>query len=318
VESELRPYGRLRACISLANTHPTRAASTEGSVARRRALTKRQSAKGTPALAYEHHQAWSERLCTGTLTTPPLLCPHRLALPPRPWRSPVRRAHAPVCLQHPRAALLARLHCCRQLWCWSSARLCCQRGNTSVREMYLNIDAASCASRGTVRCTSCSCSCRPGPLYRAVVMLCLLRLAVAGPAETFGCCRATAPLCFHLKGCTAANRPKRGCESSCTMAIELALCCAAPVLQPTSASLARCQASQSPRIGIRQTDGAPRFLRPGRVWRSPAALNGRRWEPAVQNHRCLSTSCAGLSASGRTARHAAHWHVRATQRSTAT
>jgi hypothetical protein len=54
-------------------------------VARRRALTKRQSAKGTPALAYEHHQAWSERLCTGTLTTPPLLCPHRLALPPRPW-----------------------------------------------------------------------------------------------------------------------------------------------------------------------------------------------------------------------------------------
>lgn len=58
---------------------------------------------------------------------------------------------------------------CRQLWCWSSARLCCQRGNTSVREMYLNIDAASCASRGTVRCTSCSC--RPGPLYRALVML---------------------------------------------------------------------------------------------------------------------------------------------------
>lgn len=115
VESELRPYmyGCLQACISLANTHPTQAASTEGSVARRRALTKRQSAKGTPALAYEHHQAWSERLCTGTLTTAPLLCPHRLALPPRPWyclaRSPVLRAHAPVCLQHPRAALLARL-----------------------------------------------------------------------------------------------------------------------------------------------------------------------------------------------------------------
>ena len=70
-----------------------------GSVARRRALTKRQSAKGTPALAYEHHQAWSERLCTGTLTTPPLLCPHRLALPPRPCK--VASAAG--------AALLARL-----------------------------------------------------------------------------------------------------------------------------------------------------------------------------------------------------------------
>ena len=140
-----------------------------GSVARRRALTKRQSAKGTPALAYEHHQAWSERLCTGTLTTPPLLCPHRLALPPRPWYL----LSCQCCGHTPRSACsILELCCwpgCRQLWCWSSARLCCQRGNTSVREMYLNIDAASCASRGTVRCTSCSC--RPGPLYRALVVL---------------------------------------------------------------------------------------------------------------------------------------------------
>jgi hypothetical protein len=108
-------YGCLRACISLANTHPTQAASTEGSVARRRALTKRQSAKGTPALAYEHHQAWSERLCTGTLTTPPSCARTGLRCRPGPGavyclaRSPVLRAHAPVCLQHPRAALLARL-----------------------------------------------------------------------------------------------------------------------------------------------------------------------------------------------------------------
>lgn len=83
-----------------------------GSVARRRALTKRQSAKGTPALAYEHHQAWSERLCTGTLTTPPLLCPHRLALPPRPCKvasAAGTRPGLPAAVQHPRAALLARL-----------------------------------------------------------------------------------------------------------------------------------------------------------------------------------------------------------------
>jgi hypothetical protein len=73
-------------------------------VARRRALTKRQSAKGTPALAYEHHQAWSERLCTGTLTTPPSCARTGLRCRPGPGavyclaRSPVLRAHAPVCL----------------------------------------------------------------------------------------------------------------------------------------------------------------------------------------------------------------------------
>lgn len=79
VESELRLYGRAWACISLANTHPTQHRRLRRSSPRSK---QRQSAKGAPALAYEHHQAW-ERLCTGTFDdiTPPVPAPaHGAAL----------------------------------------------------------------------------------------------------------------------------------------------------------------------------------------------------------------------------------------------
>jgi hypothetical protein len=144
-ESELRSYGRARACISLANTHPTQHRRLRRSSPRSK---QRQSAKGTPARAYEHHQHGASAFVQVPSTTSPLVCPRRLTVPLWPKRAPVqrRRAHRrqlqhKLCFWQPDDAL------CTLLRASSSPK-----GNASVREMYLNIDAVAMHEPGTVDC----------------------------------------------------------------------------------------------------------------------------------------------------------------------
>jgi hypothetical protein len=109
---------------------------------------QRQSAKGTPALAYEHHQHGASAFVQVPSTTSPLFCPHRLTVPLLPKRAPVRRrrAHAANCSRNC-ASGSRTTHFAR-----SCAHLHLQKGNASVREMYLNIDAVSMHEPGTVNC----------------------------------------------------------------------------------------------------------------------------------------------------------------------
>lgn len=95
-ESELRSYGRARACISLANTHPTQHRRLRRSSPRSK---QRQSAKGTPALAYEHHQRGASAFVQVPSTTSPLICPRRPTVPSSLKRAPMQpsRAHGASC-----------------------------------------------------------------------------------------------------------------------------------------------------------------------------------------------------------------------------
>ena len=112
-ESELRSYGRARACISLANTHPTQHRRLRRSSPRSK---QRQSAKGTPAMAYEHHQRGASASVQVPSTTSPVVCPRRLTVPPWPKRAPVQRRRAlaascssKLCFWQPGNAICTRL-----------------------------------------------------------------------------------------------------------------------------------------------------------------------------------------------------------------
>lgn len=159
--------------------------STEGSVARRRALSNvnpprgpLQGARTPPGLEraplYRYLDDLTPRVC------PPCpLCPHRLRVPPvaqtrRPRCAlplrPHRRTHThthPLC----RHALHGALACRRAIQLLLRASSSLQTGNASVREMYLNIDAVVMHEPGTVN--GASCSGRPGRLP-ALAEACLL------------------------------------------------------------------------------------------------------------------------------------------------
>lgn len=199
----MRSYGRARACISLANTHPTQHRRLRRSSPRSK---QRQSAKGTPARAYEHHQHEASAFVQEPSTTSPLVCPHRLTVPPRPKRAPLQRtcAHA-ACCSTQCASGSQTTHFAR-----SCVHLHLQKGNASVREMYLNIDAVAMHEPGTVDCALAAAAVLG--FNRALLRLAhSLAVAVTGECmpqrKESAACRATAPLCFQLKRCTAAMGP---------------------------------------------------------------------------------------------------------------
>jgi hypothetical protein len=88
---------------------------------------------------------------------------------------------------------------------------------TSLREMYLNIDTVDAHEPPTASCRFCSTL--VAVLYRAAPSLDSDRRR----RKESACCRATAPLCFHLKRCTAT---KGGCSVSLRIIMHDEPCCA--------------------------------------------------------------------------------------------
>ncbi|KAF1926557.1 uncharacterized protein M421DRAFT_209764 [Didymella exigua CBS 183.55] len=152
-----------RGLVFLLLTHPTQHRRLRRSSPRSK---QRQSAKGfpgTPALAYEHQQHGASAFVQVTSTTSPLVCPHRLTVPSWPRQTPVQRrgAHVAYCSTNGGPLLLLRLE---TLFAGLCARLRLQKGNGSVREMYLNIDAVPMHEPGTVNCTLAAAP-RPGLFF---------------------------------------------------------------------------------------------------------------------------------------------------------